>query len=87
MIEELFRKHMQHTTLNLYPTKSSSTAGKSTADLQQQLYLKMKTTPQDQAANLELWEILKAKFEKQFLFTYHDEHHRNVDPPEGGETW
>ncbi|GKG07121.1 hypothetical protein Tco_0330090, partial [Tanacetum coccineum] len=28
MIEELFRKHMQYTTLNLYPTTSSSTAGK-----------------------------------------------------------
>ncbi|GJS56848.1 hypothetical protein Tco_0651632 [Tanacetum coccineum] len=26
MIEELFRKHMQNTTLNLYPTTSSSTA-------------------------------------------------------------
>ncbi|GJS85198.1 hypothetical protein Tco_0751739 [Tanacetum coccineum] len=59
MIKGLFRKQMQHTTINLYPTTSSSTAGKSTADLQQQLYLKMKSTPQDQ------WEILKAKFEKQ----------------------
>ncbi|GJR22361.1 hypothetical protein Tco_0970888 [Tanacetum coccineum] len=65
MIEELFRKHMQHTTLNLYPTTSSSTVGKSTADLQQQLYLNMKSKPQDQAADPELWEILKAKFEKQ----------------------
>ncbi|GJZ79778.1 hypothetical protein Tco_0644615 [Tanacetum coccineum] len=34
MIEELFRKHTQHTTLNLYITTSSSTAGKLTADLQ-----------------------------------------------------
>ncbi|GJZ25203.1 hypothetical protein Tco_0562662 [Tanacetum coccineum] len=33
MIEELFRKHIQNTTLNLYPTTSSSTAGKSTVDL------------------------------------------------------
>ncbi|GKE12328.1 hypothetical protein Tco_1415879 [Tanacetum coccineum] len=65
MIEELFRKYMQHSTLNLYPATSSSTAGKLTADLQQQLYLKMKSTPQDQAVDLELWEILKAKFEKQ----------------------
>ncbi|GKE53893.1 hypothetical protein Tco_1489049 [Tanacetum coccineum] len=64
MIEELFRKHMQNTTLNLYPTTSSSTAQKSSADLQQQLYLNMKTKPQDQAAGPELWEILKAKFEK-----------------------
>ncbi|GJR26841.1 hypothetical protein Tco_1103073 [Tanacetum coccineum] len=54
----------KHTTLNVYPT-SSSNAGKSTADLQQQLYLKMKSTPKDQAADPELWEILKAKFEKQ----------------------
>ncbi|GJT99669.1 hypothetical protein Tco_1110008 [Tanacetum coccineum] len=60
MIEELFRKHMQHRTLNLYPTTSSSTA-----DLQQQLYLNMKSKPQDQAADPELWKILKAKFEKQ----------------------
>ncbi|GKB26534.1 hypothetical protein Tco_0865935, partial [Tanacetum coccineum] len=34
MIEELFRKHMQNTTLNLYPTTSTSTSGKSSADLQ-----------------------------------------------------
>ncbi|GJR79132.1 hypothetical protein Tco_0149917 [Tanacetum coccineum] len=64
MIEELFRKHMQNTTLNLYPTTSSSTTEKSIADLQQQLYLNMKTKPQDQATDPELWEILKAKFEK-----------------------
>ncbi|GKD28363.1 hypothetical protein Tco_1239141 [Tanacetum coccineum] len=43
MIEELFQKHMQNTTLNLYPTTSSSTAKISTADLQHQLYLKMKS--------------------------------------------
>ncbi|GJU99702.1 hypothetical protein Tco_1328973 [Tanacetum coccineum] len=54
MIEELFRKYMHHSTLNLYPTTTSSTAGKSTADLQQQLYLKMKSTPQDQVVDLEL---------------------------------
>ncbi|GJX16905.1 retrovirus-related pol polyprotein from transposon TNT 1-94 [Tanacetum coccineum] len=64
MIEELFRKHIQNTTLNLYPTTSSSTAEKSTADLQQLSYLNMKTKPQDQAADPELWEILKEKFEK-----------------------
>ncbi|GKB57766.1 hypothetical protein Tco_0913952, partial [Tanacetum coccineum] len=42
LIEELFRKHMQNTTLNLYPKTSSSTATTSSADLQQQLYLNMK---------------------------------------------
>nr|GEU49072.1 hypothetical protein [Tanacetum cinerariifolium] len=65
MIEELFRKHMQHTTLNLYLTTSSTTARKSAADLYKQLYFKMKSTSQDQAADPELWKILKAKFEKQ----------------------
>ncbi|GJR14757.1 hypothetical protein Tco_0797409 [Tanacetum coccineum] len=64
MIKELFRKHMQNTTLNLYPTTISSTARKSTADLQHQLYLNMNSKPQDQAADPELWEILKVKFEK-----------------------
>nr|GEW09060.1 hypothetical protein [Tanacetum cinerariifolium] len=49
MIEELFRKHMQNTTLNLLPIASSSTV-----DLQQHLYLNMKTKPQDQAADPEL---------------------------------
>ncbi|GJY09747.1 hypothetical protein Tco_0377932 [Tanacetum coccineum] len=54
MIEELFRRNMQNTTLNLYPTTSMSTAGKSFADLQHQLYLIMKSKPQDQAANPEI---------------------------------
>ncbi|GJR21292.1 hypothetical protein Tco_0969819 [Tanacetum coccineum] len=58
-------KDRENTTLNLYPTTSSSTVGKSTADLQQQLYLIMKSKPQDQAANPKLWEILNAKFENQ----------------------
>ncbi|GJU84135.1 hypothetical protein Tco_1291681 [Tanacetum coccineum] len=64
MIEELFRKHIQNTTLNLYPTTSMSTTGNSSADLQHQLYLNMKSKPQDQAADPEIWEILKAKFDK-----------------------
>ncbi|GKD23538.1 hypothetical protein Tco_1225241 [Tanacetum coccineum] len=59
IIEELFQKHMQNTTLILYLTTSSSTA-----DLQHQLYFNMKSKPQDQAVDPELWEILKANFEK-----------------------
>nr|GEV34866.1 hypothetical protein [Tanacetum cinerariifolium] len=54
MIEELFRKHMHNTTLNLYPTTSTSTAGKSSTDLQHQLYLNMKSKPQDQAPDPEI---------------------------------
>ncbi|GJR41229.1 hypothetical protein Tco_1216913 [Tanacetum coccineum] len=45
MIEELFRKYTQNTTLNLYPTTSLSTAEKSNADLQHQLYLNMNSKP------------------------------------------
>ncbi|GJX66984.1 hypothetical protein Tco_0302711 [Tanacetum coccineum] len=46
MIEELFRQHMQNTTLNLYPKSRSSTATKSFAGLQQQLYQTIKAKPQ-----------------------------------------
>nr|GEX39459.1 hypothetical protein [Tanacetum cinerariifolium] len=42
MVEELFRKHMQNKNVNLYPSTSSSTAKKSSVDLQHQLYLNMK---------------------------------------------
>nr|GEV98585.1 hypothetical protein [Tanacetum cinerariifolium] len=51
LIEELFRKHMQNITLNLYPKPSLSTATTSIADLQQQLYLTMKAKSQDQAVD------------------------------------
>ncbi|GJW04438.1 hypothetical protein Tco_1563294 [Tanacetum coccineum] len=39
MIEDLFRQHMQNTTLNLYPKSHSSTATTSSADLQQHIKL------------------------------------------------
>ncbi|GJW16643.1 hypothetical protein Tco_0024079 [Tanacetum coccineum] len=64
LVNLVVNKDHENITLNLYLTTSSSTAKKSTADLQKQLYLEMKTKPQDQAADPELWEILKAKFEK-----------------------
>nr|GEX01862.1 hypothetical protein [Tanacetum cinerariifolium] len=51
MIKELFRQHIQNTTLNLYPKSSSFTATKSSVDLQQQLYQTMKAKPHDQAAD------------------------------------
>nr|GEW02704.1 retrovirus-related Pol polyprotein from transposon TNT 1-94 [Tanacetum cinerariifolium] len=54
IILELFQKHMQNTTLNLYPTTSSSIAKMSTADVHHQLYLEMKSKPQDQAVDPEL---------------------------------
>ncbi|GJS95569.1 hypothetical protein Tco_0802537 [Tanacetum coccineum] len=53
---------MQNTVLSMYPTTSSLTATTSTTDFQHQLYLTMKINLQDQAADPELWENLKAKF-------------------------
>ncbi|GJX10804.1 hypothetical protein Tco_0200663 [Tanacetum coccineum] len=50
----MMRLQRVNTTLNLCLTTSSSIADKSTANLQQQLYLNMKTKPQDQAADPEL---------------------------------
>ncbi|GJW36187.1 hypothetical protein Tco_0059107 [Tanacetum coccineum] len=52
---------MLNTTLNLYPTTSSSMAEISTIDLQYQLYFNMKSKSQDEAADPELWEILRTK--------------------------
>ncbi|GKE80520.1 hypothetical protein Tco_1550520 [Tanacetum coccineum] len=43
-----------NTVLNVHHTTSASTAATTNADLQQQLYLKMKSKLQDQVANLEL---------------------------------
>ncbi|GJZ61265.1 hypothetical protein Tco_0617402 [Tanacetum coccineum] len=63
IIEELFKLHMKNKVLNVHPTVSISTA-KITVDLKQQLYLKMKTDLQAQAANPEIWDVLKKKFEK-----------------------
>ncbi|GJS77285.1 integrase, catalytic region, zinc finger, CCHC-type containing protein [Tanacetum coccineum] len=63
---EIIKEEMPrlNTTLNLYPTSttsSSSTTSMSTADLQYQLYFNMKSKSQDQAADQEIWEILKGK--------------------------
>ncbi|GJW47456.1 hypothetical protein Tco_0079102 [Tanacetum coccineum] len=68
MIEELLCQYMQNTTLNLYPKTSSSTATKSYADLQQQLYLNMKEKHQDQATDPKIWEILKASLKSHNFF-------------------
>ncbi|GJX61771.1 hypothetical protein Tco_0294671 [Tanacetum coccineum] len=91
IIEELFRIHMQDTVLNVYPTTSASTSTTTTYDLQHQLYLKMKTDLPSQVADPELWEILRAKFEKSSTSTgpcqtdafrkrYHDDHHEDDTP-------
>ncbi|GJU39094.1 hypothetical protein Tco_1192051 [Tanacetum coccineum] len=75
---------------------NSSTATSSSADLEHQLYLKMKRSLQDQADDPELWEVLKRKrmFEKSSALSHpcridtfcgsdHDDHQKNDAPPEG----
>ncbi|GKB67270.1 hypothetical protein Tco_0928682 [Tanacetum coccineum] len=63
MIEKLFKQHMQNTTLNFYPTTSTSTATTSIADLLHQLYLTMKANTQYQTTNLEI----NSKIEKRVM--------------------
>ncbi|GKG16037.1 hypothetical protein Tco_0358360, partial [Tanacetum coccineum] len=85
---------MQNTVLNVHPTTSTFTA--TTSDLQQQLYLKMKSDFQSKVVNRELWNALKAKYEKSsastdscrydaFYKNYHDDHQGDHAPLEGGK--
>ncbi|GKD49204.1 hypothetical protein Tco_1278180, partial [Tanacetum coccineum] len=91
IIEELFRIYMQNKVINGHPTTSTSTA--TIFDLQQQLYLKMKSDLQAQVDDPELWDVLKAKFKKSsalvgscrddaFLKRNHDEHQGDDAPPD-----
>ncbi|GJS12700.1 hypothetical protein Tco_0407172 [Tanacetum coccineum] len=90
---ELFRIHMQNTILNVHPITSASTAT-ITSDLQEQLYLKMKSDLQAQVVDPVLWNVLRAKFEKSspsagsygddsFQKCDHDEHQGDDAPPDG----
>ncbi|GKB64027.1 hypothetical protein Tco_0920213 [Tanacetum coccineum] len=85
IIEDMFKLHMKNKVLYVHPTASMSTA-KTTADLKQQLYLKMKSNLRAQAADLDMWDVLKKKFEKSSASTSsgkgHDAHQDNVTPRE-----
>ncbi|GJZ84151.1 hypothetical protein Tco_0649490 [Tanacetum coccineum] len=67
IIEELFKNYVQKNVIQVHPTITTSTKITSSADLQQQLYLKMKRSLQDQANDLAL----------------HDDHQEDDAPPEG----
>ncbi|GKA69621.1 hypothetical protein Tco_0775685 [Tanacetum coccineum] len=80
--------------IEVHPTTTTSTETTSLADLQQQLYLKMKSNLQDQANDPALWDALKHKFEKSFTSNTscrddefhsqrHDDHQEDDAPPEG----
>ncbi|GJZ84490.1 hypothetical protein Tco_0649829 [Tanacetum coccineum] len=57
--EAFLQRYMQNHVLSFQPSSSST----SIHDLQHQLYLKMKDDPQSQAANHDMWNILKEKIE------------------------
>ncbi|GJR01057.1 hypothetical protein Tco_0524041 [Tanacetum coccineum] len=49
IIEDLFKNYVQSNVIQVHPTTATSTETTSSADLQQQLYFKMKRSLQDQA--------------------------------------
>ncbi|GKE26199.1 hypothetical protein Tco_1441583 [Tanacetum coccineum] len=93
IIEELFKNNIKSNVIHVHPTITTSTETESSADLQYQLYLKMKRNLQDQADNIALWEALRRKFEKSStsntscreddFHSHHNEHQDDDAPPEG----
>nr|GEV03793.1 hypothetical protein [Tanacetum cinerariifolium] len=93
IIEDLFKHYIQSNVIQVHPTSSTSTNTTSSADLQQQLYLKMKSNLQDEANNLALWDVLKRKLERSstsntscmnddFHSQHYDDHQEDDAPPE-----
>nr|GEU72765.1 hypothetical protein [Tanacetum cinerariifolium] len=89
-----YREYAQNIILNVHPTTNTSTTTKTTADLQRQLYLKMKSDLKAQVADPELWDVLKRKFKKSsasvsscrddaFHKRDHDKHQGDDGPLEG----
>nr|GEX00353.1 hypothetical protein [Tanacetum cinerariifolium] len=56
IIEDLFKNYVKSNVIQVHPTTTTFTETISSADLQQQLYTKMKRSLQDQANDLALWE-------------------------------
>ncbi|GJY66072.1 hypothetical protein Tco_0468310 [Tanacetum coccineum] len=67
IIEELFNNYVQSNVIQVHPTTTTSTKITSSADLQQQLYFKMKRSLQDQANDPALWEDWDAWVEETII--------------------
>ncbi|GJW37009.1 hypothetical protein Tco_0059929 [Tanacetum coccineum] len=74
IIEELFKSYVQSNVIQVHPTTTTSTETTSSADLQQQLYLKIKSNLQDQANDPAL---------EDDFHSHHDDHQEDDAPPEG----
>ncbi|GJX82757.1 hypothetical protein Tco_0332238, partial [Tanacetum coccineum] len=93
IIKELFKTYVQSNVIQVHPSTTTSIKTISLADLQQQLYFKMKRSLQDQANNTTLWEVLKHKCEKSYtsntscredeIHSHHDDHQEDDVPLEG----
>ncbi|GKE07028.1 hypothetical protein Tco_1399046 [Tanacetum coccineum] len=94
IIEELFKNYVQNNVIQVHPTTITSTKTTLSTDLQQQLYFKMNSNPQDQANDPTLWDVLKRKSEKsstsntscrddEFHSQRHDDHQEDDAPPKG----
>ncbi|GJZ44723.1 hypothetical protein Tco_0592319, partial [Tanacetum coccineum] len=59
IITKLFKDFIQTNVIQVHPTTISSTPTDSSADLQYQLYIKMKPSLQDRVDNITLWEALR----------------------------
>ncbi|GKB65851.1 retrovirus-related pol polyprotein from transposon TNT 1-94 [Tanacetum coccineum] len=83
--DEFWKVHIkvdQTNVIQVHPTSTTSTDITSSANLQQQLYLKMKSNLQDQANDPALWDVLECKFEKSSTSNsscrdddFHSQHH------------
>ncbi|GJR12974.1 hypothetical protein Tco_0795626 [Tanacetum coccineum] len=74
IIEDLFKHYVQTNVIQVHPTSTTSTDTTSSADLQQQLYLKMQSNLQDQANDLAL--------DNDFYSQHHDDHQDDDAHPE-----
>nr|GEX25620.1 transposase, mutator type [Tanacetum cinerariifolium] len=59
IIEVIFKHYVQTNVIQVHPMTTTSTDTTSSAELQQQMYLRMNSNFQDQANDLTLWDLLK----------------------------
>ncbi|GJZ34269.1 hypothetical protein Tco_0580086, partial [Tanacetum coccineum] len=91
------KEEEKNNVIQVHSTPTTSTDTTSSADIQKQLYLKMRRSLQDRANDIALWEVLKHNFEKYFTSNasciddaFHSQHHndhQDDDAPPKGEKY
>nr|GEX13687.1 hypothetical protein [Tanacetum cinerariifolium] len=82
IIEELFKTHIKNNDITIHLTISTSTTIITSADLKQQLCLKMKRNFQDQADDPELWDVLTCGLDLDIMKAHEREITKNLRIPE-----